>query len=43
MRFDEHTLNSLDKQNWAVMSDEWADFMFGSERERRQDVVQVLS
>ena len=27
---NEQILKSLDDQDWAVMSDEWADFMFGS-------------
>ena len=30
IRFDEQILDSLDDHNWAVMSDEWADFLFGS-------------
>ena len=36
IRFDEQVLNSLVEQNWAVMSDEWADFMFGSERDGKR-------
>ena len=29
-RFDEQILNSLDEQNWAIMSDEWDNFMLRS-------------
>ena len=34
IRFDDQFLHSLDEQNWDVMSDEWADFMFASEAHR---------
>ena len=34
IRLDEQILNLLDEQNSAVVSDEWADFMFGSEGRR---------
>ena len=30
IQVDEQILNLPDEQNWAVMSDEWAHFMFGS-------------
>ena len=30
IRFAEQILDSLDDHNWAVMRDEWADFLFGS-------------